>query len=134
MQESIDSVDAAPFSTYKGKNSDDYEFRSYLTSVLGVSKEDFETLGKEDTTPEQREATLQNIYDQMMSATSGRSNINFKIIDGKIGYFSFEDLLNRIFPRADTPLFDLLNYFKNLKLLLKDNKHKLTFWFKKLTP
>ena len=51
----------------------------------------------------------------MMSATSGRSNINFKIIDGKIGYFSFEDLLNRSFSRADTPLFDLLDYFKNAR-------------------
>jgi hypothetical protein len=115
VQESIDGVDAAPFSAYKGKNSDDYEFRAYLTSVLGVSKEEFETLRKEDTTPEQRTAALRNIYEQMMDATSGRSNINFKIIDGKIGYFSFEDLLNQSFPRADTPLFDLLDYFKNAR-------------------
>ena len=115
VQESIDGVDAAPFSTYKGKNSDDYEFRSYLTSVLGVSKEDFEALEKEGITPEQKEAILKSIYDQMMSATSGRSNINFKIIDDKIGYFSFEDLLNRNFPRANTSFFDLLDYFKNAR-------------------
>lgn len=115
VQESIDGVDAAPFSAYKGKNSDDYEFRAYLTSVLGVSKEEFETLRKEDTTPKQRTAALRNIYEQMMDATSGRSNINFKIIDDKIGYFSFEDLLNQSFPRADTPLFDLLDYFRDAR-------------------